>query len=107
MALLAMILSIFKEKNMRTHRETKKSYYAKLQANQVCQTRKKSKNISLLKFDSEEFHSTTISSGFESISTDDQLSLEKFDKAAHAAMLEMLSIDASYYYQVSISIELK
>lgn len=91
---------------MRTHRNTKRTYYEKLQSKQDCQTRKKSKNISLLKFELEEFQSTTIFSGLASICTDDQLSLEKFDKAAHAAMLEMLSIDTTYYYQVSTFIEL-
>lgn len=104
MAVLAMILLIFKEKQMSTHRETKKLYYANQLAKPVGQTRKK--NIKLLKFDSEESHFFTISSGLASICTDDQLTLEKFDKAAHAAMLEMLSIDASYYYQVSTYLEL-
>lgn len=89
---------------MRTHRETKKSYYAKLQAKQVCQTR--TRNIKVLKFDSEEGQSFTISNGVTSICSDSQFSIEKFDKAAHEAMLEMLSIDSSYYDQVSKSKEL-
>ena len=104
MALLAMILSIFKEKQMRIHRETKKSYNTYSQKKQVCQTR--TRNIKLLKSDSEEGKSFTISTGVTSICSDSQLSLEKFDKAAHEAMLEMLSIDASYYCQVSKSKEL-
>ena len=104
MAILPMILSIFKEKQMRTHKETKISYCAKLQAKQVCQT--STRNIKLLKFDSDEGQSFTISSGVTSICSDSQLSLEKFDKAAHEAMLEMLSIDASYYCQISKSKEL-
>ena len=89
---------------MHTHREPKKSCYAKLQTNQVCQTR--NRNIKILKFDSEEDQFFTNSSGVAPISSDYQCSLEKFDKAAHEAMLEMLSIGASYYYQVSTSDEL-
>ena len=89
---------------MRTHRETKKSYNTNSQTKQVCQT--STRNIKLLKFDSDEGQSFTISSGVTSICSDSQLSLEEFDKAAHEAMLEMLSIDASYYCQISKSKEL-
>lgn len=104
MAILAMILSIFKEEQMRTYRETKKSNYAKLQTKQVCQTRKK--NIKLLKSDPDEGQYFTISNGVTSTCSDGQVSLEKFDKAAHEAMLEMLSIDAYFYCQISKSKEL-
>ena len=42
----------------------------------------------------------------QSVCSDLQLSPEQFDKAAHDAMLDMLSIDRNYYYQISTSNEL-
>ena len=94
---------------MRTRQETKKSYYAKLQTKQVCQIRKKNKtakNVNLLEFESEENYSLSFISSVHSIHNDARLSPEQFDKAAHDSMLEMLSIDPEYFYQVSTSNEL-
>jgi len=87
---------------MRTHRETVKSYYAKLQEKQVCKPQKKNKttkNVKLLKFELEKTYSSSIFS-------DEHLSPEQFDKAAHEAMLAMLSIEPTYYFQISKSYEL-
>lgn len=94
---------------MHTYRETEKSYYAELQAQQVCKPRKKNettKNVKLLKFELEETYSLSNCSDVKLILTDDQLSPEQFDKAAHEAMLAMLSIEPTYYFQISKSYEL-
>jgi hypothetical protein len=89
---------------MHNHRKNKKSYNTKPQTRQICQSRKK--NITLLKLESEQGYLSRISSRVASISSDCQLSPKEFDKEAHEAMLEMLSIDAAYYRQVSKSKEL-
>ena len=89
---------------MRTHCETKKINYAKLHEKQVCQLQKKNKTtkiVDLLKAESEEGHSSLMFSGVISTCSDGQLSSEQLDKAAHHAMLEMLSINRNYYNQVS------
>jgi hypothetical protein len=104
MAILATTLSVFKENKLRTHRETKKSYYVKLQGKQVYPARKRNKTskiVNLLKLESEEGHSSLIFSSVTSIFNDDQLSPEQFDRVAHNSMLEMLSINRNYYYQFS------
>ena len=89
---------------MRTHRRIKKINYAKLHAKKVCQLRKKNKTTKIvdsLKAESEESHSSLMFSGVISTYSDDHLSAEQLDKAAHHAMLEMLSINRNYYNQVS------
>ena len=94
---------------MRTYRKTKKLYYAKLQAKRVGQPRKKTKItkiVNLLKFELEENYSSLTFYDVTSIHNHSRLSPEEFDKAAHNAMLEMLSITPSYFYQFSISNEL-
>ena len=109
MAIQDTILSLFKANQMRTHRETIKSCYVKLQAKQVfqtCKKNKRTKNVNLMKFESEENNSSLIFSKMTSIVCDGRLSLEQFDKAAHDSMLEMLSIDPTYYYQISTPNEL-
>lgn len=102
MAILATILYLFKGKQMKTYRETKKSHYAKLQAKQFRQTRKKyktTKQVNLLEFDSKEGHFASIFIGETSICSESQLSPEQFDNMAHDAMLDMLTMDSDYYYQ--------
>ena len=89
---------------MRTYCETKKTNDAKLYEKQVCQLQEKNKTtkiVDLLKAESEEGHSSLMFSGVISTYSDDHLSAEQLDKAAHHAMLEMLSINRNYYDQVS------
>lgn len=89
---------------MRTHRRTKKSYYAELQAKYVCNSRKKSiENDKLQTLNTEKSHATTISSVEELTYGDSQLRPEQFDKLAHDAMLSMLGMDKEYYCQFSKS----
>ena len=87
---------------MRTHRETKKSYYAKLHAKHVCNSRKKNiGNGKLQTLDTEENHATTMSISGEVTYGESQLKPEQFDKLAHDAMLSMLGMDKKYYCQFS------
>jgi hypothetical protein len=104
MAILATTLSVFKENKLRTHRETKKSHYAKLQGKKVCPSRKRNKTTkidNLLNLQSEKGDPFLAFSGVTSIFSDGQLSPEQLDRESHNSMLEMLSIDRNYYYQVS------
>jgi len=94
----------FKGKQMRKHRETKKSYYAKLHAKHVCSSRKKIiGNGKLQTLDAEESHATTMSIAGEVTYGESQLKPEQFDKLAHDAILSMLSISKDYYCQFSKS----
>jgi hypothetical protein len=90
-AILATILSLFKGIQMLTYRDTKKSFHANVQTKQPCQCHKKIKST-------QDRNLIFISDAL--ICENQQLSQEEFDKAAHYAMLEMLSIDPNYYHQI-------
>ena len=101
---MASLFCLFTGKKMHKHRKIKKSHYTKLKAKNLCQTRKKNKktkNFDSLPIISKDNFSLSILESQKTAYSEDQLSEEQFDRAACDAMLEMVGMNADYYYQIS------
>lgn len=88
---------------MSTSKQIKKLYYSKLKIKQCWEIRKKSKDKNIYDLQSSNLEKNYTGKVFPDeklIYCDDYSNEEQFEKISNDAMLEMLSIDPEYFYQL-------